>query len=216
MILIEHVSKSFTVNGVVRPVLKDVNLRFHREDRMALFGRNGAGKSTLMQLIAGVDVPTSGTIRRECLVSWPLGLVGGALPGLSGRENCEYVARIHGARDIPKLLQSVADFAELGPKFEDPLQTYSSGMRARLSFALSIAFEFDVYLIDEITSVGDAHFSKKARAEFERLAGRSGLIMVTHDTETARRFCTRGAVISDGRIIEYASMDEAIDVYQNS
>ena len=214
MILIEHVSKSFVVNGTVRPVLKDVNLRFEKHERMAMFGRNGAGKSTLMNLIAGVDTPTSGSIRRECLVSWPLGLVGGVLNPLSGRENCEVVARIHGAQDLDSLMQRVCDFAELGPKFEDPIQTYSSGMRARLNFALSIAFEFEVYLIDEITSVGDSHFSKKARAEFERLADRAGLIMVTHDTESARRFCNRGAVIAGGLITEYSSIDEAIEIYQ--
>jgi capsular polysaccharide transport system ATP-binding protein len=214
MILIEHVAKSFVVNGVVRPVLRDVNLRIEKNERIALFGRNGAGKSTLMALIAGVDVPTSGTIRRECLVSWPLGLTGGVLPGLSGRENCEYIGRIHGETDIRGLLKRVQDFAELGPKFGDPVQTYSSGMKARLNFALSIAFEFEVYLIDEITSVGDAQFAKKARAEFERLADRSGLVMVTHDTESARRFCDRGCVIENGVITEYPSIDDAINVYQ--
>ncbi len=214
MIEIEHVSKSFVVNGQVRPVLKDVNLRFEPHERMALFGRNGAGKSTLMSLIAGVDTPTTGVIRRNCLVSWPLGLVGGVLPALSGRENCDYIASIHGVTDIDELLTRVRDFAELGLKFNDPVQTYSSGMRARLNFALSIAFEFDVYLIDEITSVGDAQFAKKARAEFERLAGRSGLIMVTHDCEAARRFCSRGAVIEGGCILEYPSIEEAIDAYQ--
>lgn len=215
MILIEHVSKSFFVNGVVRPVLKDVNLKFEKHERLAMFGRNGAGKSTLMALIAGIDVPTSGTILRDCLVSWPLGLTGGVLPSLSGRENCEYIGRIHGETDIDGLLRRVSAFAELGLKFGDPVQTYSSGMKARLNFAMSIAFEFEVYLIDEITSVGDAQFAKKARAEFERLADRAGLIMVTHDVESARRFCDRGCVIEGGIITEYASIDEAIAVYQH-
>ena len=216
MILLEHVSKSYKVNGRMRPVLSDINLRLEPHERMALFGRNGAGKSTLIRLIAGVEAPTSGYIERNCLMSWPLALTGGVLTGLSGRENAEYVARIHGVRDLDSLLEKVKDFSELGPKFEDPVQTYSSGMRARFSFSLSIAFEFDVYLIDEATSVGDPQFRKKARAEFERLADRSGLIMVTHDLETARRFCTRGAVIANGTITEYPSLEDAIAVYENA
>jgi capsular polysaccharide transport system ATP-binding protein len=216
MILLERVCKSYKVNGRMRPVLTDINLRIDPHERIALFGRNGAGKSTLIRLIAGVEAPTSGRIERNCLMSWPLALTGGVLTTLSGRENAEYVARIHGVRDVQPLLEKIKSFSELGPKFEDPVQTYSSGMRARFSFSLSVAFEFDIYLIDEATSVGDPQFKKKAKAEFERLANRSGLIMVTHDVETARRFCTRGAVIADGAITEYPTLDEAIAVYENA
>ena len=216
MILIEHVSKVFSVNGRPRPVLRDINLRFEKSERLALFGRNGAGKSTLIRLIAGVEAPTTGRITRDCVISWPLGIVGGVLPTLSGRENCDYVARIHGVRDVESLLEQVKAFSELGPKFEDPVRTYSSGMRARLNFSLSIAFKFEVYLIDELTSVGDPQFRKKARAEFERLAESSGLIMVTHDVETARKFCTRGVVIDNGVITEYPTVNDAIEVYENA
>lgn len=215
MIVLNQVSKSYMVNGRMRPVLSNINLALSPQERIALFGRNGAGKSTLIRLIAGVESPTTGTIERNCLMSWPLALSGGVLPTLSGRENAEYVARIHGVRDVTPLLERIKDFSELGPKFEDPVATYSSGMRARFSFSLSIAFEFDVYLIDEATSVGDPRFRKKARAEFERLADRSGLIMVTHDIETARRFCSRGAVLANGTLTEYATLEEAIAVYEN-
>lgn len=216
MILLENVQKSYLVNGRPRPVLSDVNLRLDPHERIALFGRNGAGKSTLIRLIAGVEAPTSGRIERNCLMSWPLALTGGVLTSLSGRENAEYVARIHGVKDLPPLLERIKDFSELGAKFEDPVATYSSGMRARFSFSVSIAFDFDVYLIDEATSVGDPQFRKKARAEFERLANCSGLIMVTHDLETARRFCNRGAVLEKGTLTEYPTLEEAIEVYENA
>ena len=216
MILLENVAKSYLVNGRPRPVLRDVNLRLDPHERIALFGRNGAGKSTLIRLIAGVEAPTSGRIERNCLMSWPLALTGGVLTTLSGRENAEYVARIHGVRDVEPVLERIKAFSELGAKFDDPVGTYSSGMRARFSFSLSVAFEFDVYLIDEATSVGDPQFKKKARAEFERLANRSGLIMVTHDLETARKFCTRGAVLANGTLTEYPSLEQAIEVYENA
>jgi capsular polysaccharide transport system ATP-binding protein len=137
-------------------VLKGINFEIPSNVSVGLVGGNGAGKSTLLKLIGGMDTPTKGEVRRDCRVSWPIGLSGGFQGSTSGRQNVKFVGRIHqGDQGLDELIRQVAEFADIGKAFDEPVKTYSSGMRARLAFGLSLAFDFDVYLSDEATAVGD-------------------------------------------------------------
>ena len=149
-------------------------------------GVNGAGKSTTMRLIAGTELPNSGRVRRDVRVSWPLGFAGGFHPLMTGRENVKFVARIYGA-DVRKTLDFVEDFSEIGDYIDAPVKTYSSGMMARLSFGLSMAIDFECYLIDEITAVGDARFQARCVGTFAERRKRADIIMVSHSMETIKR-----------------------------
>ncbi|WP_420994144.1 ABC transporter ATP-binding protein [Cupriavidus sp. 30B13] len=198
-------------------VLRDVSLEIPASSRVALIGRNGAGKSTLLRLIGGTDTPNRGEVVRRCRVSWPLGLSGGFQGSLSGRQNAKFVCRIHGAQAaLDDKLAFIQDFAELGAAFDAPVRTYSSGMRSRLAFALSIAFEFDMYLVDELTAVGDAAFNAKSRKAFQDLAGRSGLVMVSHSESTLRSFCESAVWLHEGQAHRFDSVDRAIEAYKKS
>jgi capsular polysaccharide transport system ATP-binding protein len=176
-------------------------------------GRNGAGKSTLLRIIAGTEQPDSGTISRTGVVSWPIGFSGGFSGSLTGEENCRFVARIYGA-DLDEVVGFSADFAELGDYFYMPVKTYSSGMRARLAFGLSMAIAFDAYLVDEVTAVGDSRFQEKCRKAFEARSGRSSVIIVSHNLSTVRDYCQRCAVIKEGKLLSFDSVDEASAVYE--
>ncbi|MGO1345377.1 ABC transporter ATP-binding protein, partial [Chromohalobacter japonicus] len=161
-------------------VLKDINLSFPQGVSVGLVGRNGAGKSTLLRLIAGMDHPERGTIERHCRVSWPIGLAGGFQGSMTGRQNVKFVARVHGGRHKEQeIIDKVQTFAEIGTAFDEPINTYSSGMRSRLNFGLSLAFDFDVYLSDEATAVGDRSFKAKATKAFKDKVGQASLIMVS-------------------------------------
>ena len=200
MIEVNDVYKRYrTEHGVGKWVLQGVNLRIPRDRSVGLIGRNGAGKSTLLRLIGGIDTPTRGKVVRRCRTSWPLGLAGGLQSVLTGRQNAKFVCRIHGHEsDIPEKLAFIADFSELGDAFDEPIKTYSSGMQARLKFAMSMAFDFDMYLVDELTAVGDAAFKNKAQAAFKSLADRSSLIMVSHAEGTLKQFCECGIWLHQG------------------
>ncbi|WP_020203681.1 MULTISPECIES: ABC transporter ATP-binding protein [Cupriavidus] len=198
-------------------VLRDVSLEIPASSRIALIGRNGAGKSTLLRLIGGTDTPNRGEVVRRCRVSWPLGLSGGFQGSLSGRQNAKFVCRIHGAQaGLDDKLAFIEDFAELGAAFDAPVKTYSSGMRSRLAFALSIAFEFDMYLVDELTAVGDAAFNVKSRQAFQDLAGRAGLVMVSHSESTLRSYCESAVWLHEGSAYRFDSVDDAIQAYKKS
>jgi capsular polysaccharide transport system ATP-binding protein len=184
---------------------------------VGLVGGNGAGKSTLLRLIGGVDQPTRGTVKRLCRVSWPMGLAGGLQGSLTGRQNAKFVCRIHGdADEIPERLRFIQDFAEIGDAFDEPVKTYSSGMQARLKFAISLAFEFDVYISDELTAVGDARFKRKTRQAFEDLVGRAGLIMVSHSEDTLRQFCSAGLWLDHGQAHWFDDIADALQAYKES
>ena len=163
MIICEDIAKSYAHGGRRKQVLSNVNLVIEPGDRVALLGRNGAGKSTLIKLIGGVEMPTAGRVIRHMSVSWPLGFAGGFQGSLTGYDNSRFIARIY-QRDHAEIRQFVEDFTELGKQLRMPVKTYSSGMRARLAFALSLAIEFDCYLIDEIILVGDQNFQRTAGA----------------------------------------------------
>jgi len=218
MIVVEDVHKSYqTDNGSGKWVLQGVTFIIPPKLNVGLIGSNGAGKSTLLRIIGGVDQPTRGRVERHSRVSWPMGFGGGLQGSLTGRQNAKFVCRIHGHEDdIPDRLAFIQDFAEIGDAFDEPVKTYSTGMKSRLQFGLSLAFDFDVYISDEVTSTGDAAFKKKAAAAFKKLADHASLIMVSHAEGTLRRFCTAGIWIHDGKAHWFDQIDDALKAYKDS
>lgn len=196
-------------------VLQDINLTIPQNVSVGLLGRNGAGKSTLLRLIAGMDNPEKGTVQRHCRVSWPIGLAGGFQGSMTGRQNVKFVARVHGAEinEIYRIIQKVEEFSELGAAFDRPIKTYSSGMRSRLSFGLSLAFDFDVYLSDEATAVGDRAFRAKASKAFKNKVGQASLIIVSHAEGILKDLCQAGIYLKDGQAQWYDDINDAIAAY---
>jgi capsular polysaccharide transport system ATP-binding protein len=217
MIIVNNVYKRYrTEHGAGKWVLRGVDVTIPRLRNVGLIGPNGAGKSTLLRLIGGVDQPTRGRVQRQCRVSWPVGQ-GGLEGTLTGRQNAKFVCRVHGRqRDLADRLRFIMDFSELKDAFDEPVHTYSSGMRARLQFALSLAFDFDVYISDEVTATGDAAFRKKAAAAFRSMVDRAGLIMVSHDESTLRQFCESGIWIHEGKAYWFEQLDDALKAYQET
>lgn len=198
-------------------VLKGVDFKIPRGVSVGLVGKNGAGKSTLLRLIGGMDSPDKGEIIERCRVSWPIGLGGGFQGSMTGRQNVKFVARIHGGNnDIDRIIDEVQAFAEIGPAFDQPIRTYSSGMRSRLAFGLSLAFNFDVYLSDEATAVGDVTFKQKAKKAFKQRVGQSSLIMVSHSTKILEDLCQSGIWLHEGKAIWFDDLKDAIGAYYDS
>lgn len=198
-------------------VLKDINLTIPTGVSVGLIGRNGAGKSTLLRLIAGMDTPERGEVIRHSRVSWPVGLAGGMQNNMTGRQNAKFVARAQGCSpvEVKRVIEFVQDFAEIGEAFDEPVRTYSSGMRSRLSFGLSLSFDFDVYISDEATAVGDRSFKAKAQALFKEKVGKASLIMVSHGEGILRDLCQVGVYIKDGQAHWYEDINEAIRAYHS-
>lgn len=214
MIVCADLHKTYKLGSGRKHVLKGVNLVVKQGDRVALLGRNGAGKSTLIKLLGGVEMPTSGKITRDMTLSWPLGFAGGFQGSLTGYDNAKFIARIYD-RDYKEMREFVEAFTELGRQLAMPVKTYSSGMRARLAFALSLAIEFDCYLIDEIILVGDQNFQRKCHYElFEKRADRS-MILASHSTDIVRQYCNRAVVLNDGHAETYEDVDLAVDIYSS-
>lgn len=198
-------------------VLENINLVIPTGVSVGLVGRNGAGKSTLLRLIGDMDTPERGTIQRDCRVSWPIGLTGGFQPSMTGRQNVKCIARIHGGQAAVKhAVEFVQDFAEIGQAFDEPVRTYSSGMRSRLAFGLSLAFDFDVYLSDEATSVGDVTFKAKATKAFKERVGRSSLIIVSHAEGILKELCQAGIWLDQGQATWFDSIHDALAAYKES
>ena len=218
MIIVDDVYKRYqTDHGAGKWVLQGATFTIPPKVNVGLVGRNGAGKSTLLRLIGGTDKPTRGRVERRCRVSWPMGFGGGLQGVLTGRQNSKFVCRIHGhEQDLADLMANIEEFAELGDAFEEPVKTYSSGMKSRLQFALSLAFDFDVYISDEVTATGDAAFLKKTTEAFEKLVDRAGLIMVSHSEETIRKFCTAGIWLHEGKAHWFDRLDDALKAYKQS
>ena len=212
MIRLRHIAKTYPTRRGQHRVLHDVNLDVARGEKVGILGRNGAGKSTLIRLISGADLPTSGSIERGMSVSWPLAF-GGAFQGtLSGLDNLKFICRIYGI-GYQDRVEFVQDFSELGHFLREPVKSYSSGMRSRLAFAISMAIEFDCYLIDELVAVGDARFQRKCQeALFEHRAHRA-FLMASHDTHLIANYCDRALIIEGGQAKVFDDIDEAVEVY---
>jgi len=195
-------------------VLSDISFSVAPGEKIAVLGRNGAGKSTLIRLIAGIELPTSGTIERDMTVSWPVGLNGGVGGSMTGNDNIRFICRIYN-KPFALMHEFVDDFAELGKYLAEPVRTYSAGMRARLNFALSVAVDFDCYLIDEIISVGDQRFQRRSQEElFEKRADRS-LILASHVPYIVKDYCSRALVLHRGRGKMFDDLDLALDIYND-
>ncbi len=196
-------------------VLKDINLIIPTGVSVGLIGANGAGKSTLLRLIAGMDTPERGEVVRHSRVSWPVGLSGGMQNNMTGRQNVKFVARAQGSRpdEVKRIIDFVQDFAEIGEAFDEPVRTYSSGMRSRLSFGLSLSFDFDVYISDEATAVGDRAFKAKAKALFKERVDNASLIMVSHSEGILRDLCQSGIYLKNGTALWYDDINDAIEQY---
>ena len=212
MIRFRNVSKSYRAGTSHKQILTDATFTLPWRN-IAILGVNGAGKSTLIRMLAGSELPDDGDIRRDVSVSWPLGFDGGFHGSLSGIENLRFICRIYD-RDMEEVSNFVAEFAELGRYLYMPIKTYSSGMRARLAFALSMAIDFDTYLIDEIIAVGDASFKAKCHAAFRQRRARSRVIMVSHAMRIVRDYCDMGLVMHRGRLTLWEDVEDAIAAHQ--
>lgn len=217
MIEIRNVTKSYRTDHGREYVFRDLNLTIPDGRNIALIGRNGAGKSTLMNLIGGLDTPDKGVIRSTNSISWPVGLGGGFQGSLTARENVKFVARVHGmdGDELHRVVKFVEDFAEIGRYFDLPVKTYSSGMKSRVGFGLSLAFDFDYFLIDEAMSTGDAHFQNKAQKAFQDRISGSKVILVTHSMAQVRKMCDYVLLLRDGQVIPYEDVEEGIHAYEH-
>jgi capsular polysaccharide transport system ATP-binding protein len=213
MIELEGVTKRYPTRSGPVTVLKGIDLKVRPGEKLGILGRNGAGKSTLIRLLSGAERPTAGHVRRSMSVSWPLAFSGGFQGSLSGLDNLRFICRVYGV-DPQTRLEFVEEFSELGRYLREPLKSYSSGMRARLSFAISMAIEFDCYLIDEIIAVGDSRFHEKCERElFDKRRDRA-MIMVSHMPDLIRRHCTTIGVLRAGTMTEFTDIDQAYAFYQ--
>ncbi len=215
MIRLERATKEVRMKGVRKMIIDNVSVTFPRGKSIGLLGRNGAGKSTLLQIIAGTLELDRGRIIRQGKISWPLGFQGSFQGNLSGEQNVRFVARIYGV-DTDELVAYVAEFAELGQFYHAPVRTYSSGMKARLAFGVSMGINFDYYLVDEITAVGDTNFKRKSQQTFKEKLSNSDVIMVSHSTGTLRDYCQTGIVLENGQMTYYDDINEAIAVHESN
>lgn len=213
MITLENLTKTHVLRGSRTVVARDITQSLPGGIPIALLGRNGAGKSSLLQMIAGTLSPDSGRVHRQGTVSWPVGFAGSFHPDLTGAENIRFVARIYGV-DARALIAFTRDFADLGRHFDLPFRSYSSGMRSRLAFGLSMGIPFDTYLVDEVTSVGDAAFRTRSETLLRQRLGRSGAVVVSHSLDMLSRLCTAGMVLEKGRLFYYARVARAIEHHQ--
>ncbi len=215
MIRLINVSKTYRTNRMRRTVLNDVSATFDPRHAYGVLGLNGAGKSTLMRIIAGSEEPDRGRVHRGASISWPLAFGGGFHAAMTGRENLNFVANVYGV-SARYVTDFVVDFAELGAYIDAPVMTYSSGMQARLAFAMSMAIEFDFYLIDEVTAVGDERFTARCTAALLERRQRSGLMLVSHGIGAIKTLCDRGAILKDGKLTLFDDIDTAIEMYRKT
>ena len=213
MIVLSGIKKYYYTRSGLHTVLDGVDLTIRPGEKVGILGRNGAGKSTLIRILSGAERPSSGKIKREMSISWPLAF-GGAFQGsLTGLDNLKFICRVYGI-DYREKIDYVQEFTELGKYFREPVKTYSAGMRSRLAFAISMAVEFDCFLIDEIISVGDVRFHEKCNSElFEKRKDRA-FVMVSHEPHNIRNHCDRAGVLHAGKIHMFDNVDLAYDFYQ--
>jgi len=214
MIILDQISKVYLTRQGPRAVLDKIDMQVAPGEKVGILGRNGAGKSTLIRLISGVELPTLGHIHRSMSVSWPLAFAGGFQGSLTGFDNLRFICRVYGV-DYAPAVPYVEAFSELGAYLREPVKKYSSGMRARLAFAISMAVEFDCFLIDEVMAVGDNRFHEKCHVElFEKRKDRA-MIIVSHSISYVRKHCDTLFVLDEGRIRRFDNKDEAYDYYDS-
>ena len=213
MIKLDHISKAYRTRNGWNQVLDDVSLEISKGKNLGILGLNGAGKSTLLRIIGGVEHPDSGKMMKTVKTSWPIGFTGGFQPLLTGRENTQFIARIYSTNPF-EIEEYVNEFAELGDYFDEPINTYSSGMRSRLNFAVSFAIKFDCYLVDEATATGDRRFREKYKQAFAEIQDQSTVIIVSHQITTITEFCTSIAILHNGSIKFYEDINEGITNYE--
>lgn len=215
MIIFKNVSKDYHIRKFHKKVLDNLNFKIEIGCSLGICGANGAGKSTLMRLISGVEAPSSGQISRSVSCSWPIGYSSCFQSSLTGADNARFIARIYG-KGTKALLDYVDDFAQLGPYFHQPIYSYSAGMMARLAFGISLAIDFDCYLVDEVTAAGDDRFRQRCEEALHHRRQTGTLLMISHDPNTLRAYCARGAVLHEGQLSFYDTIDEAIDVHMHN
>jgi len=213
MIRLDGISKSYKTHTGSKLVLDQIDLEVLPGVRVGILGRNGAGKSTLVRILGGLTPPDSGTISYDMSISWPLALDGGFQGSLTGLDNVRFICRIYDA-DIDHVLPFVMDFAELGKSFYEPAKTYSAGMRSRLAFALSLAIDFDCYLVDEVLSVGDGRFLNRCRDELLVKRRDRAMVLVSHNAQTIREVCDRACVLHEHKLYPFDNVDEAYQFYE--
>ncbi|NHK97923.1 MULTISPECIES: ABC transporter ATP-binding protein [Rubrivivax] len=215
MIRLENVCKYYGTRGGRRLVLDHVSFELARGRHIGILGRNGAGKSTLVRLLSGAENPTSGRIDRRMSVSWPLAFTGAFQAHLTGLDNLKFVCRVYGV-DWRPLVPFVEEFTELGIYLNEPVLHYSAGMSMRLAFALSMAIEFDCFLIDEGMAVGDSRFGDRCHHELFVKRRDRAFILVSHDPNIIRSYCERAAVLHLGRLYEFDHVDQAYEFYEQA
>ncbi|AQQ66934.1 ABC transporter ATP-binding protein [Microbulbifer agarilyticus] len=216
MIELRNLTKSFRTPAGRKVLFHNVNAVFPEGKNIGILGRNGAGKSTLLKIMGGIDYPDSGQVITDQRISWPMGLSGGFQGSMTGRENTAFICGIHGiwGRAKHKILDRVQDFAEIGDYFDAPVKNYSSGMRSRLAFGLSISVDFDYYLVDEVMSVGDAHFKHKCEQVIAEKRKTSNFIIVAHSMATLKKNCDVGIYLGPGGLQIFDTVEQAITLYQ--
>lgn len=210
MIILDNVSKYYPTKYGAKYVLRNINMIMPSDRDIGVLGPNGAGKTTLLNLLARVDFPTSGKIKTNKIISWPLGVSSGLTGKATGRENVRFVHHLFGMRSHPDIENYVKEFAELGRSFDLPISSYSSGMRVRFNFALSMGFDFETYLVDEAMAVGDASFKRKCVEAFEAKREVSNIILVSHQMENIRKHCNAAIIVANGRADFYEDIEVAI------
>ncbi|ARR04612.1 ABC transporter ATP-binding protein [Campylobacter vicugnae] len=217
MIKLDNLTKFYPLsNGDKHFVFREFTFTFPDDCSIGLIGRNGAGKSTLMRLLSGADIPNAGKVITDKKISWPVGLAGGFQQSLSARDNVKFVARVYGYKGeaLEEKVRYIEEFAEIGKYFDEPMNTYSSGMRSRIGFGLSMAFDFDYYLIDEAGAVGDAKFKKKSDAIYKEKLSNSKVIMVSHNMAEIKQWCDKVILVNSGMTTVYDDVDEGIEMYK--
>lgn len=215
MIRLENLTKSYRTPAGRHYVFRDLNLEIPSDVSVGLIGRNGAGKSTLLRIIGGIDRPDHGQVITDKTISWPVGLASGFQGSMTGHENVKFVARLYANKhELPEKVKFVREFSELGRYFDMPINSYSSGMRSRLGFGLSMAFHFDYYLIDEVTAVGDASFKEKSARLMQDRRNQSQFLMVNHSMGTLKKFCDTAIFLGRSGVAYYNNIEEAVSAYQ--
>jgi capsular polysaccharide transport system ATP-binding protein len=215
MIRLENISKNYETTRGEKTVLHEINLQISPGEKVGIVGRNGAGKSTLISVLGGVILPDAGTITKEMSLSWPVGFDSGVQGTMNGMDNINFICRVYGV-DIEDILPFVQDFSELGRYIYEPVNTYSSGMKARLNFAMSMAIDFDCMLIDEVLAVGDQRFKERCHEELLVKRKERAIVLVSHEPGMIREICDSAYVLVEGHLHHFNDVEEAYLFYTDS